>query len=70
MCVFCVAIPSVAVTGASLNSKQINEIKEAERKGIQPRSRKPIAQITAVAIILIIACSVLYHMLIPPNWRI
>lgn len=70
MCVMCVAIPAVAVAGASLNANQINEIKEAEKKGLQPRPRKPIAQITAGAIILIIACSILYHTLIPPNWRI
>jgi hypothetical protein len=50
MCMICAAVPATAAAGAALNAK--------ERSKPNPR---PIAKLTAGAIVLLLVASVLYH---------
>ncbi len=70
MCVFCAAIPATAAVGANLNAKQkVNRI-SAEKEGLTPRTEKPIAKITLVAIIFLTVCSAVYHFVLYPILKI
>lgn len=57
MCMFCAAVPVVAATGAKLNADQLAKPEE---------ERKPVAKITGVLTLLLVAASVAYHTL---AWR-
>jgi hypothetical protein len=57
MCIICAAIPATAAVGAKLNADQLHKPEE---------QRRPIAKITGVVIVLLVAASVLYHTVI---WR-
>ncbi len=63
MCIFCAAIPVAATTGVTLNSKQLQAKREAEAAGDEKPGTKPIMQITAGVIFLLLIGSVTYHTL-------
>jgi hypothetical protein len=60
---FCAAIPVVATTGITFNGKQIEAKKKAESAGTEKPSTKPIMQITAGVVIVLMIGSVTYHTL-------
>jgi preprotein translocase subunit SecY len=60
MCMFCAAIPATAAVGAKLNAKQQAETREAQAGGGEAQT-KPIKVLTAGAIVVLAACSLLYH---------
>ncbi|MGA2111809.1 MAG: hypothetical protein ABSG98_06635 [Anaerolineales bacterium] len=70
MCVFCAAIPATATLGTNLNTKQNKARRDAAARGEEPASAKPILKITLVAVVLLGACSVVYHTLLFPILRI
>lgn len=57
MCMFCAAVPVVAATGAKLNADQLAKSED---------ERKPVAKITGMLMLLLVAASVVYHTL---AWR-
>ncbi|MFZ1043824.1 MAG: hypothetical protein WAN58_21190 [Anaerolineales bacterium] len=63
MCMFCAAIPVAATTGITLNGKQIEAKKKAQSAGTEKPSTKPIMQITAGVVIVLMIGSVTYHTL-------
>lgn len=63
MCVFCAAIPVAATTGITLNSKQLKAKQEAEAAGVEKPQVKPIMQITAGVVFLLLIGSATYHTL-------
>ncbi len=63
MCVFCAAIPVAATTGITLNSKQLKAKQEAEAAGVEEPQVKPIMQITAGVVFLLLIGSATYHTL-------
>ena len=63
MCVFCAAIPVAATTGIALNGKQLKASREAQAAGIEKPESKPIMQITAGVIFLLLIGSATYHTL-------
>ena len=63
MCMFCAAIPIAATTGITLNGKQIEAKKKAESTGAEKPATKPIMQITAGVVIVLMIGSVTYHTL-------
>jgi hypothetical protein len=60
---FCAAIPIAATAGVTLNSKQIEAKKKAEFAGAEKPATKPIMQITAGVVIVLMIGSVTYHTL-------
>jgi len=60
MCMFCAAIPAAAAVGAKLNAKQQAQVHEAQADDSEVQTR-PIKTLTAGAIVLLAACSVVYH---------
>ena len=63
MCMFCAAIPVAATTGITLNGKQIEAKRQAETAGVDKPQTKPIMQITAGVIVVLMIGSVTYHTL-------
>jgi hypothetical protein len=63
MCVFCAAIPVAATTGISLNGKQKEVQRKAEMAGAAKPPAKPIMQITAGLVVVLMIGSVTYHTL-------
>ena len=63
MCMFCAAIPVAATTGITLNGKQIEAKRKAESSGAEKPTSKPIMQITAGVVIVLMIGSVTYHTL-------
>jgi hypothetical protein len=63
MCVFCAAIPIAASTGIALNGKQVQAKRQAESAGIEKPKIKPIMQVTAGVIVLLMVGSATYHTL-------
>ncbi len=63
MCMFCAAIPVAATAGVTLNHKQIEAKKKAELDGTEKPSEKPIMQITAGVIVVLMVGSVTFHTL-------
>lgn len=65
MCIFCAAIPVAAATGANLNGRQLKAKRKAQEAGLEkPHTKpKPVAQVTAGLILLLMLCSVTYHKL-------
>jgi len=68
MCIFCAAIPATAAIGTNLNARQNTTQRSAEKEGIEPPARKPIAKITLGALALLIICSVTYHTILARIW--
>ena len=63
MCVFCAAIPVATAAGAAINNKQSQAKKQVEAAGVVNPDTKPIAQITAGVVVLLLIGSVTYHTL-------
>jgi len=63
MCMFCAAIPVVATAGITLNGKQIEAQKKVESAGTERPAARPIMQITAGVVIVLMIGSVTYHTL-------
>jgi hypothetical protein len=63
MCVFCAAIPVAAATGAAVNRKQVDAVKEAQAAGVEDPQTRPIAKVTGGVVLLLLACSITYHTL-------
>ena len=63
MCMFCAAIPVAATTGVALNSKQLEAKRQAESAGVETPETKPIMQVTAGVLVLLLIGSVTYHTL-------
>jgi protein-S-isoprenylcysteine O-methyltransferase Ste14 len=68
MCIFCAAIPATVAIGTNLNAKQNATRQAAEKEGIAPPAKKPIAKITLGALVLLAICSVTYHTIIARIW--
>jgi protein-S-isoprenylcysteine O-methyltransferase Ste14 len=68
MCIFCAAMPATAAIGTNLNAKQNATRQAAEKEGIAPPAKKPIAKITLGALVLLAICSVTYHTIIARIW--
>jgi ABC-type nickel/cobalt efflux system permease component RcnA len=63
MCVFCAAIPVAATAGITVNSKQLEAKRQAQAAGVENPHVKPVMQVTAGIILLLMICSVTYHTL-------
>ncbi len=63
MCAFCAAIPVAAATGAAVNRKQVDAVKEARAAGVEDPKTRPIAKITTGVVLVLLACSITYHTL-------
>ena len=63
MCVFCAAIPVAAATGAAVNRKQVEAVKEAQAAGVEDPRTKPVVKITAGVVAFLLVCSITYHTL-------
>ena len=63
MCMFCAAIPVAATTGVTLNSKQLKAKRQAVSAGVEKPETKPIMQVTAGVLVLLLICSATYHSL-------
>jgi hypothetical protein len=61
MCVFCAAIPAAASAGIALNNKQIQAKRQAENAGVEKPKIKPIMQVTAGVVVLLMVGSATYH---------
>lgn len=70
MCIFCAAIPATAALGTNLNRKQDKARGEARARGEEPPSAKPVLKVTLIVVLLLAACSVVYHTLLFPVLRI
>jgi hypothetical protein len=63
MCVFCAAIPAAGAVGLTLNGKQLEAKREAQAASLEAPRTKPIMQVTAGVIVLLMVGSVTYHTL-------
>ncbi len=63
MCMFCAAIPVAATTGVALNGKQLQAKQQARAAGVENPQIKPVMQITAGVVVLLLIGSVTYHTL-------
>jgi hypothetical protein len=63
MCVFCAAIPVAAAAGVTVNGKQLEAKREAQAAGVENPRIKPVMQVTAAAIVVLMSGSVTYHTL-------
>jgi hypothetical protein len=62
MCVFCAAVPAAATLGAWANSKQRQQIRQAEEQGKPlPRIIVPARYATAGIVSGLVICSIIYH---------
>lgn len=63
MCMFCAAIPVAAATGVTLNGKQLEAKRKAVAIGEEKPKTKPVMQVTAGVVVLLLMGSVTYHTL-------
>lgn len=63
MCMFCAAIPVATAAGTALNNKQAEAKKQAQAAGVENPETKPIMQITAGVVVLLLIGSITYHTL-------
>ena len=62
MCFFCAAIPAVAAAGTAAHGQQRAAERQAASAGQPiPKAKVPPAPTAAVAVVLLIAASVIYH---------
>ena len=69
MCMFCAAVPVAGAVGARLNADQKAARLRAEAEGRELPKEKPIAKMTAGAIVVLGVCSVTYHFVLAPHIR-
>jgi hypothetical protein len=67
MCIFCAAIPAAATVGSAASSKQLGAKRQAEAAGVKNPRTRPIPQITAGVIVMLLIGSVAYHTLNLPQ---
>jgi hypothetical protein len=60
---FCAAIPTAAAIGSAANGKQLEAKRQAEAAGVERPRTRPIPQITAGVMFLLLIGSVTYHTL-------
>jgi hypothetical protein len=60
---FCAAIPATTAAGAALNNKQNKAKRQAEAAGVENPHTRPIMEITAGIVVLLVICSITYHTL-------
>jgi hypothetical protein len=70
VCVFCAAIPATAAVGARLSAKQNSAARDKISKGETPAPAKRILKATLLLVVLLGACSVIYHTVLFPILRI
>ena len=63
MCMFCAAIPVAATTGVALNGKQLEAKRQAQAAGVERPETRPVMQVTAGIVVLLLIGSVTYHTL-------
>ena len=63
MCMFCAAIPMAATAGVALNAKQLEAKRQAEADGRERPTAKPVMQVTAGVVVLLLVGSATYHTL-------
>lgn len=63
MCMFCAAIPVAAASGVTLNSHQLKAKRQAEATGVETPHTKPVMQVTAGVVVVLLIGSVTYHTL-------
>ena len=63
MCIFCAAIPAAAAVGSAANGRQLEAKRQAEAAGVEHPRTRPIPQITAGVMLLLVIGSVTYHTL-------
>lgn len=63
MCMFCAAIPVAASAGVTLNSKQLKAKRQAQAAGVEKPQTRPVMQVTAGVVVLLLIGSVTYHTL-------
>ena len=63
MWIFCAAIPVAATTGVALNSKQLEAKRQAKSAGVEKTETKPIMQVTAGVIVVLMIGSATYHLM-------
>jgi hypothetical protein len=63
MCIFCAAIPVAATTGVALNGKQLEAKRQAKSAGVEKPVTKPIMQVTAGVIVVLMIGSATYHLM-------
>jgi hypothetical protein len=68
MCMFCAAVPVTVAIGANLNNKQNAACRTAEKEGVIPHARKPIAKITLGVVIVLTVGSAIYHTILSRIW--
>ena len=61
MCMFCAVIPLAATAGGTLNSKQLEAKRQAEADGREKPPTKPVMQVTAGVMVLLLLGSATYH---------
>jgi hypothetical protein len=60
---FCAAMPVAAAAGVTLNSKQLAAKRQAEAVGAEKPVTRPVMQVTAGVMVLLMIGSVTYHTL-------
>jgi hypothetical protein len=60
---FCAAIPVAASAGVTLNSKQLKAKRQAQAAGVEKPQTRPVMQVTAGVVVLLLIGSVTYHTL-------
>lgn len=63
MCMFCAAIPVAATTGVALNGKQLEAKRQAKSAGVEKPEIKPIMQVTAGVVVVLMIGSATYHLM-------
>jgi hypothetical protein len=63
MCIFCAAIPVAATTGVALNGKQLEAKRQAKSAGVEKPETKPIMQVTAGVVVVLMIGSATYHLM-------
>ncbi|GAB4399662.1 MAG: hypothetical protein OHK0031_18800 [Anaerolineales bacterium] len=61
MCMFCVAIPTVAALGSAANARQMRASRAAAERGETKTAARPLKLLTGGAIVLLACGSAWYH---------
>lgn len=61
MCMFCVAIPTVAALGSAANAHQMREKRAALARGETKIPARPLKLLTGGALVLLVCGSAWYH---------
>ena len=60
---FCAAVPAATAVGTALNNKQNQAKRQAEAAGVKNPQTKPIMEVTAGVVVLLVIGSITYHTL-------